>query len=88
LRSPKSLISAGTSKALITVASSKIAKATPNPSNLIVVTPLVKNAAKTIARIKAAAVIIRADFCNPNATASIFDFPKSCSSLMRDKRKT
>jgi len=62
LRSPKRRISAGTRRALIKVASSRIAKATPNPSNLIAVTPLVTNAAKTMARINAAAVIIRADF--------------------------
>ena len=55
-------MSAGTKRALIKVASSRIAKATPNPNNLIAVTPLVTKAAKTMARIKAAAVIIREDY--------------------------
>jgi hypothetical protein len=55
-------MSAGTRRALINVASSRIANATPNPNNLMAVTPLVTKAAKTMARIKAAAVIIRADF--------------------------
>jgi hypothetical protein len=41
------------------VASKIIANATPNPIDLIDVTPLVTNAAKTNAKIAAAAVIMR-----------------------------
>ena len=86
--SPKSLINAGTKSALINVASIRIAKATPKPNSLIEVTPLVRKAANTIARINAAAVIIRADFCNPSATASTLDLPASCSYLILESKKT
>jgi hypothetical protein len=53
---------AGTSRARTKVASRRIANATPNPMALIDVTPLVMKIAKTVERITAAAVIIRADF--------------------------
>jgi hypothetical protein len=66
------------------VASSRTASATPKPMVLIDVTPLVTNAAKTTARIMAAAVMIRAERCKPIATDSTFDFPARCSSRMRD----
>ena len=46
------------------------------------------NEAKTIASKPAAAVIIRADLCKPVATASIFDRPASCSSLIRESRNS
>ncbi len=81
-------MSAGTRRALIKVASSKIANATPNPSNLIAVTPLVTNAAKTMAKMNAAAVMILADFWSPIATDSVLVLPASCSSLIRERRNT
>jgi len=55
-------INAGTRSARTTVASRRIAKATPRPSILIDVTPLRIKEAKTIERISAAAVTIRAYF--------------------------
>ena len=55
-------MSAGTNRARIKVASNKMAKATPKPKSLMPVTPLVTKAAKTMAKMKAAAVMIHADF--------------------------
>ena len=64
-RFPNSRINAGTKNARIKVASSNIANAIPKPIILIEVTPLTMKAANTIAKINAAAVMIRADFCSP-----------------------
>ena len=58
----------------MTVASKRIANAIPMPIILIADTPLVIKAAKLTASTKAAAVIMRADFWSPIATASLFDF--------------
>ena len=85
---PATLMNAGTSKALTTVASRRMAKATPNPRLLIFVTELDRNEAKTIAMSKAAAVMMRPVRCKPNATASDVVAPESCSSLILASMKT
>ena len=87
-RSPNKRINAGTNNPLTKDASSRIANATPKPSILIDVTPLNIKDANTIASNPAAAVIIRADLCRPVATDSILLLPASCSSLIRERRKT
>jgi len=82
LRSPKSRINAGTKRPRTIVASSITARATPKPIDLIDVTPLSTNDAKTTASNTAAAVMMRADLCRPIATASSLDFPASCSKYL------
>ena len=70
------------------VASKITASATPKPIDLIDVTPLVTNEAKTTASNSAAAVMIRADLCSPTATDSTLVFPAQCSSRIRESKNS
>ena len=83
-----SLMSAGTSRALTTVASKRIAKAIPNPSIFMIETSEEANAPKVTARIRAAAVMILPERCRPSATEFTVFIPASCCSLMRESRKS
>jgi hypothetical protein len=62
-------MSAGTSTIRTTVASRKIAVAIPTPSSLRKISSLTARARKTATMIVAAAVIARAVFARPSATA-------------------
>ena len=63
-------MTAGTSLARTTVASSRMATVTPKPSCLMFVAELVRKDANTMAMRSAAAVMIRPVRCRPKATAS------------------
>ena len=67
-KSPSTFISDGTSRALTTVLSRNIASAIPSPSAfMIMMSPKVNNPATNI-NTRAALVMIRPVFSNPNAT--------------------
>ena len=88
LASPATRMNVGTSTLRTSVASIRMAKAAPKPSCLMFVTPLDRKAANTMAISSAAAVMMRPVRCRPKATESTVSCPVSCSSLMRESRKS
>ena len=81
-------MNAGTSSPRTTVASTSTASATPMPSILMIVTPLLAKAMNTMAMRAAALVTRRPVRCNPIATAAVLSPVRSYSCLMRERRKT
>ena len=88
LRSPSSCITAGTSTIRTSVASRKIAEASPMPNSLRKTSGAARKARKTTTMIAAAAVITRAVFARPSATALRTFRSLRYSSRMREIRKT
>jgi len=88
LRSPSSCITAGTSTIRTIVASTRIAVANPSPMSLRKTSGLRANAPNTATMMSAAAVMTRAVFASPSATARDVSPCLECSSRMRDSRKT
>lgn len=70
------------------VASTTIASAVPIPKYWMKLTPLVPNAKNVIDKMTAAMVTMRPVRSSPVATALRVSAPASCSSLMRESRKT
>ena len=71
-----------------TVASTRIAVASPRPNSLIVVASPRMKLPNTVTMISAAAVITRAVDASPSATASALSPVRSYSSRMRESRNT
>ena len=88
LASPASFITAGTSRPRMTKASIRMASASVRPNILIIVTPDVPNAMNVTDINSAAAVTMRPVRSSPRATAVSLSPVRSCSSLMRESRKT
>ena len=81
-------ISDGTSSARTIVASISTASTVPTPSSLMKTISDVANAPSAIEKSRAADVTIRPVRSRPTATASVFESPPSCASLMRVSRNT
>ena len=88
LRSPSSSIVAGTSTIRTTVASMKIAAASPMPNILPKTSLPSTKERKTVIITAAPAVMTLADLARPSATASALSPVLSYSSLIRDSRNT
>src|SRR5262249_6405875 len=86
--SPAMRMKAGTSVARITNASISTAMARPTPKILMNETPEVAKAMKTTLMSTAAAVTIRPVRSRPRATECVVSWVRSCSSLMRESKKT
>ena len=87
-QSPASRMNAGTSVPRMRKASISTARVRPMPNSLMKLTRLVAKARNTTAISTAAAVTIRPVRSRPRATERSLSAPWSCSSLMRDSRKT
>ena len=70
------------------VASMMIATVMPRPMILMLVSVLVRKTMNTTASSSAAAVMMPAERCRPNATAEVLSPVRSYSSLIRDSRNT
>ena len=79
---------AGTSSVRTMVASTRTAMASPTPSCLMARTSPAAKPAKTMTMRHAAEVMMRPLRCRPTATARSLSPVSSCTSLMRESRKT
>lgn len=86
--SPRTDMVAGTSSMRTRVASMTIASTRATPVSLTARTRARTNPPKTMHMSSAALVMILPERCRPSRTASLVEWPRSCSSTMRESRKT